>query len=168
MLGQLSQLIVAKDNPSSLEHAARTAVVAIVSTAVAGLFGLPEVYWAPITAFIVMQSTLGTSLPISAQRFAGTAIGAAVGAATIRYVGGSLWAFGIDVFIIGVVCAILRIERAAYLNAGVTLAIVMLVNRSAANAWLIGLHRFFEVSIGTAVGLLLSALWPEKLKGTSR
>jgi hypothetical protein len=39
--------------------------------------------------------------------------------------------------------------------------IVMLVTRST-SAWSIAIHRFFEVSIGIAVGLVLSALWPER------
>jgi uncharacterized membrane protein YccC len=81
-IDQLRKLIVAKENPSSITHSVRTAVAAVVSLLVARLFRLPEAYWAAISTLkIVMQSTLGTALPISAQRFAGTAVGAAVGAA---------------------------------------------------------------------------------------
>lgn len=108
-----------------------------------------------------MQSTLGAALPISAQRFAGTAIGAAIGAAVAAFFPGSIWAFGIAVFVIGVLCALLHIERGAYRYASVTLAIVMLVTRST-SVWLVALHRFLEVSLGIAVGLVLSALWPER------
>src|ERR1700732_1827606 len=111
---QLSKLIVAKENPSSLVNAARTAVAAVVSFLAARLFHLPEAHWATISTLIVMQSTLGAALPISVQRFAGTGIGAAVGAATASYFGGSIWAFGIAVLLIGVLCAVLRIERSAY------------------------------------------------------
>jgi len=77
--GQIGQLILTKDNPSTLEHSARTAVAAVVSLLVARLFRLPEAYWASISTLIVMQSTLGAALPISAQRFAGTAMGVIVG-----------------------------------------------------------------------------------------
>src|ERR1700738_1281829 len=80
-IGKLSRLIVARENPASPVDAARTAGAAIVSYLGARLFQLPEAYWAPISTLIVMQSTLGAALPISAQRFAGTGIGAAVGAA---------------------------------------------------------------------------------------
>lgn len=158
---QLSKLIVAKENPSSLVNAARTAVAAVVSYLAARLFHLPEAHWATISTLIVMQSTLGAALPISVQRFAGTGIGAAVGAATASYFGGSIWAFGIAVLLIGVLCAVLRIERSAYRYASITLAIVMLVTRSA-SVWLIAIHRFLEVSLGIAVGLMLSAVWPER------
>ena len=70
-------------------------------------------------------------------------------------------AFGIAVFVVGVVCAAFGVARSAYRYASITLAIVMLVERSA-SPWLIAVHRFFEVSLGIAVGLLLSALWPER------
>jgi hypothetical protein len=43
-------------------------------------------------------------------------------------------------------------------DANITLAIVMLVPRST-SARLVALHRFFEVSIGIAVGLALFAIW---------
>jgi len=158
---QLSKLIFTRENPSSLLNAARTAVAAIVSYLVARLFGLPEAYWAAISTLIVMQSTLGAALPVSVQRFAGTAIGAAVGAATATYFPGSVWAFGIAVFLVGIPCAGFRVERSAYRYASITLAIVMLVPRST-SAWLVAIHRFFEVSLGIAVGLMLSAFWPER------
>ena len=160
-IGQLSKLIVAKENPSSVVHATRTAVAAALSYFVARLFHLPDAYWSAISTLIVMQSTLGAALPISVQRFAGTAIGAVVGAATATYFGENVWAFGVAVFLVGVLCAVLRVERGAYRYASITLAIVMLVTRSR-GVWLIALHRFFEVSLGIAVGLLLSALWPER------
>jgi hypothetical protein len=55
-------------------------------------------------------------------------------------------------------CVVLRVERRAYRYASITLAIVMLVPRSSSGR-LVALHRFFEVSIGIAIGLLFFALW---------
>jgi uncharacterized membrane protein YccC len=160
-IGQLTKLIVARENPSSLGYAARTAVAAIVSFLISRLFRLPESYWAPISTLIAMQPTLGAALPISMQHFAGTGIGAAAGAVTASYFRGSLWAFGVALFLIGWLCAILHVERTAYRYASITLTIVMLVTRST-SVGLIAIHRFFEVSLGIAVGLVLSALWPER------
>jgi hypothetical protein len=37
----------------------------------------------------------------------------------------------------------------------------MLITRSNSK-WVIAFHRFSEVSIGIAVGLALTALWPER------
>jgi uncharacterized membrane protein YgaE (UPF0421/DUF939 family) len=154
-------MMIARENPSSLQHSARTAVAAVVSLLVARLFRLPEAYWAAITTLIVMQSTLGAALPISVQRFAGTAIGAAAGALAGTYFPGNALAFGISVFVIGIICALFRVERSAYRYASITLAIVMLVAH-ANSEWVIAVHRFFEVSIGIAVGLVITAVWPER------
>jgi uncharacterized membrane protein YccC len=160
-IGQLNKWIVTRENPASLVNAARTAVASLASYWVARLFHLPEVYWALVATLIVMQSTLGGALPVSVQRFAGTAIGAAVGSATATYFPGNIWVFAAAVFLIGALCTALRIERSAYRYASITLAIVMLVGRST-SGWLIAMHRFLEVSLGIAVGLALSALWPER------
>jgi uncharacterized membrane protein YccC len=62
---------------------------------------------------------------------------------------------------VGIVFAPLRLERSSYRYAGMTMAIVMLV--PAHSGWVLALHRFFEVSVGIAVGLVISALWPERL-----
>ena len=51
-------------------------------------------------------------------------------------------------------------ERTAYRYAGVTLAIIVLIPRPNA-AWIIALHRFFEVSVGILVALAVVAVWPE-------
>ena len=59
---------------------------------------------------------------------------------------------------IGLLCVALRVERSAYRYASITLAIVMLVPRSGSGR-LVAIHRFFEVSIGIAVGLAFFALW---------
>jgi uncharacterized membrane protein YccC len=114
---QLSRFIVARDNPPSLVLAARTAVAAVASYLIARLFRLPEAYWAPISTVIGMGSTLGAALPVSVQHFAGTAIGAAVGAVTATYLHGSIWTFGIAVLLIGSLFAVLRVERSAYRDA---------------------------------------------------
>jgi len=140
-------------------------VAAVASYLVARLFHLPEAYWAAMSALIAMQSGLGTALPISVQYFVGTGIGAAVGAVTAAHFGDSVWAFGLAVFLIGLLCAVLRVERSAYRYASVTLVIVMLITRST-GVWVIAIHRFFEVSLGIVVGLLLSEFWPERASGT--
>src|SRR6516162_4026929 len=69
-------------------------------------------------------------------------------------------AFGAGVFVLGLICVLLHIGRNAFRYAGTTLAIVMLVAR-AEPAWMIAVHRFLEISVGIAVGVLLTAVWPE-------
>jgi uncharacterized membrane protein YgaE (UPF0421/DUF939 family) len=144
-----------------LAHSARTTVAAVVSLLVARLFRLPEAYWAPITTLVIAQSSLGTALKVSEQRFVGTALGAVVGAIAATYFGPSALVFAVGVFLLGPLCILVRSDRSAYRFAGVTLAIVSLVPR-ADPAWSIAFHRFALVVIGIAVALLLAVVWPEK------
>jgi uncharacterized membrane protein YccC len=141
-------------------HSVRTAVAVVVSLLAARLFRLPESYWAGITTLIVMQSTLGAAWTISKQRLVGTALGATMGALLGGYFGANVAIFGAGVFILGVICAWLHIERNAYRYAGITLAIVTLIAHTQPT-WIIAIHRFLEISVGIAVGLALTAAWPE-------
>ena len=141
-------------------HAVRTAIAAVASLLIARLFRLPEAYWASIATLIVMQSTLGAAWTVSKDRLAGTALGATAGAVLATYTGSNVAAFGVGLFAVGVLCTILRITRAAYRYAGITLVIVMLTARTQPS-WIVALHRFVEISVGIAVGLILTAVWPE-------
>jgi uncharacterized membrane protein YccC len=149
-----------RDDQVNLIHSARTTVAAVASLLIARLFKLPETYWAAITTIVVMQSTLGAALIVSGQRFVGTALGAAMGALLVTYFGSSIAAFGAGVFIAGMICAALHLHKNAFRFAGVTLAIVMLVSGTRP-VLVLATHRFVEVSIGIAVGLILTALWPQ-------
>lgn len=140
--------------------AARTALAAGGSLAVAKLLGLPEAYWAPITAVVVTQSTLAASWITSRQRVIGTALGAAVGVLCSRPAAQGPLAFTALMFLLGLICVWLRLDQKAYRFAGITYAIIVLMSRSEP-AWLVGLHRFVEVSTGITISLLVSALWQE-------
>jgi uncharacterized membrane protein YgaE (UPF0421/DUF939 family) len=143
-----------------LVHSVRTAVAAVVSVLVAQLFRLPETYWAPVTTLVITQSSLGAALKVSWQRFVGTALGAVVGGIVATYFGPRVAVFGICVFLLGLLCALVRSDRTAYRFGGVTLAIVMLVPK-AAPAWLLAFHRFAEVTVGIVVALVMAQVWPE-------
>ena len=143
-----------------LMHSARTAVTAVVSLLLAQLFRLPQSYWAPITTIVITQSSLGSALAVSWQRFLGTLLGASVGAALAYGFSTYRFIFGASVFILGLLCALARVDRNAYRFGGVTLAIVLLVPKTEP-AWRLAFHRFAEVSIGIAVALLMTLVWPE-------
>ena len=155
------------ENLPSVIHSIRTAFAATLSFAVARLFGLPEAYWAAIATLVVMQSTLGATLLISIERVAATALGALGGALVATYFAGNLLVFAAAVFVLGLLSAAFRMEKTAYRYAGVTLAIIVLIPRSHA-AWIVALHRFFEVSVGILVALALAAVWPERQPGSAK
>jgi len=142
-------------------HAVRTTLAAVASLLFARLFKMPEAYWAAITTMIVMQSTLGAALTISRHRLVGTALGASMGALTTIYLGRNVACFGLVILVLGLICALLHLERTAYRYAGITATIVMLVVRSQA-VWIIAMHRFIEISIGIVIVLAATALWPEQ------
>ncbi|HUD47099.1 MAG TPA: FUSC family protein [Candidatus Baltobacteraceae bacterium] len=146
---------------NSLVFPAKTTIAAVVALVVAQLVGLPEAYWAPITAVVVVQSDFGTSLTTGWQRLAGTALGAFVGALLATYLGQGVIVFALGVFGVGLIAAALRLGRPANRFAAITIAIVLLITRDG-RPWIVALHRFLEVSVGISVGLLLSAVWPEK------
>ena len=153
----------------ALTHSARTAVAAVASIVMARLFRLPETYWATVTTLIVMQADAGAALTLSVRRLIGTALGVVIAALLATYFGPNVLAFGAGIFILGVLCALLGrvsrrlpeyLDRTAYRYGSIALTIVMLVVRYN-SAWVVALHRFIEVSIGIAVGLALTTLWPE-------
>ena len=151
-------------NLPSVNHSARTAVAAALSFVIARLFRLPEAYWAAIATVVVMESTWRATLASSVQRIVATALGACAGALVATYFGASALAFGISAFLLGLFCWLARLEKGAYRYACVTLAIVMLVPRLT-TPWAGAVHRFFEVSLGIAVALGVTALWPERESG---
>jgi uncharacterized membrane protein YccC len=159
-MANVQSWLAAELNRQALVHSARTAVAVLVSLAVARVFRLPEAYWAAITTLVVMQSTLGAALEVSWKRFAGTALGALIGAGVAAYFPPSILVFAVVIFGIGLLSAALHLDRTAYRFASITLAIIMLVERHKP-AWVIATHRFVEVSVGIGVALALTAIWPE-------
>jgi uncharacterized membrane protein YgaE (UPF0421/DUF939 family) len=155
---------------ATLEHAVRTAVSAVLSLLTAQVCGLPETYWAAITTLIVMQSSMQAVVLISVRRLMGTALGAAGGALLVTYFGPSVLFFGIGIFLLGVLCELLGkvharlpqyLDRTAFRYSSITMAIVMLIPHRG-SPYLVGLHRFIEVSIGIVVALVVTSVWPER------
>jgi uncharacterized membrane protein YgaE (UPF0421/DUF939 family) len=126
------------------------------------LLKLPEYYWAPISAIVIIQSTIDPKT-LAWQRFAGTALGAAMGALIGTVLPASptnTWVYAGAIFLAGVVCVLLRF-RGAYRFAAITLSIVLLIAHTRV-AWIVAWHRFVEVSLGIAVALAIALLWPVK------
>src|SRR5205814_3666320 len=149
-----------QENLPSITHAVRTAVAATVSVLIARLVQMPEAYWAAIATLVVMQSTLGATLTLSFERIVATAVGASVGALEANCFGGNLVAFALAIVLIGLLSIAFRLEKTAYRYASITLAIIVLIPRTAA-PWIVALHRFLEVSAGIIVALAVVAVWPE-------
>jgi uncharacterized membrane protein YccC len=127
----------------------------------AQMLKLPEFYWAPISTIVILLSTINP-FTLAWQRFAGTALGAVLGAliATSMHPAWSplLWlVYGLGIFVAGILSALLRIGT-AYRFTAITLTIVLLIPH-AASPWVVAWHRFIEVSLGIAVALAVTAIW---------
>ncbi len=141
---------------AALIHSVRTAVASVVSLLLARALKLPESYWAPISTIVVVLSTVNPTT-VAWQRFAGTALGAALGALIAMYFHPTWIVYGLGIVLCGFLSALLRITG-AYRFAAITLSIVLLVAHLR-SPWIVALHRFIEVSLGIAVGLLATVLW---------
>jgi uncharacterized membrane protein YccC len=141
---------------AALIHSARTAVASVAAMLLARSLKLPEFYWAPISTIVVLLSTVNP-MTVAWQRFAGTALGAALGALMAMYLRPTGIVYGSGILLCGILCALLRITS-AYRFAAITLSIVLLIAHSRPPG-IVALDRFVEVSLGIAVGLLATVLW---------
>jgi uncharacterized membrane protein YccC len=149
-----------KENLPSVWHAVRTAIAATLSVVLARLVALPEAYWAVIATLVVMQSPLSSTVPLAIQRIVASALGASLGIIESTYFGANLVAFALTVFVLGLLSMAFRLERVGYSYAGMTLAIIVLIQRPEA-PWITAAHRFAEVSLGILVALAVVAVWRE-------
>jgi uncharacterized membrane protein YgaE (UPF0421/DUF939 family) len=140
----------------ALVVSARTAVATVVSLLLARSLKMPEFYWAPISTLVILLSTINP-LTLAWQRFAGTALGAFLGAVIATYFHANWIVYGGGIFLCGLLSAILRVGS-AFRFAAITLSIVLLITHSSP-PWIVAVHRFIEVSVGIAVALLVTLIW---------
>jgi uncharacterized membrane protein YgaE (UPF0421/DUF939 family) len=144
-------------NRHSVLDSVRTAFAAVAAMLLARLLKLPEYYWAPISAIVVVQSTIPPRT-LGWQRFVGTALGAVLGAAVATYFRPTAVAYAVGIVLCGLLAWSLRVGG-AYRVAAITLSIILLIPRARA-PWITGWHRFLEVSLGIAVALVVTTVWP--------
>jgi uncharacterized membrane protein YgaE (UPF0421/DUF939 family) len=140
----------------ALVVSARTAVATVVSLLLARSFKMPEFYWAPISTLVILLSTINP-LTLAWQRFAGTALGAFLGAVIATYFHANWIVYGGGIFLCGLLSAILRVGS-AFRFAAITLSIVLLITHTSP-PWIVAVHRFIEVSVGIAVAVLVTLIW---------
>jgi uncharacterized membrane protein YccC len=134
---------------------ARLLIAALLSYAVAQALHMPQSYWAAITALVIVQATVGATLGAGIDRIVGTLIGAIVGAVVAmgRYHGVS------DLVLLAVALmplSILAAVRPTYRIAPVTAVITLLAGGDLQAPWIPALHRVVEISLGTAIGIIVS------------
>ncbi|HYW39416.1 MAG TPA: FUSC family protein [Terriglobales bacterium] len=148
-------------NRDSVLDSVRTAFAAVAAMLLARLLKMPEYYWAPISTIVIIQSTIPRRT-LGWQRFVGTALGAVLGAALATFFRPSAVVYGLGILLCGLLAWSLR-AGGAYRFAGITLSIILLIPRTRA-PWITGWHRFLEVSLGIAVALVVTMVWPQAKK----
>lgn len=146
-------------NRDSLIDSLRTTLGAVIALLLARLLKMPEFYWAPISTIVIVQSTV-PPMTVGWQRFVGTALGAALGATFATFFPPNAFIYAFGILLCGLLAFLLRVG-AAYRFAGITLSIVLLIPHNRP-PWIIGWHRFLEVSLGIAVALVITIVWPQK------
>jgi len=159
-----SKGILARVKSDSILDSLRTTISAVIALLLARLLKLPEYYWAPISTIVVVQSTIPPRT-LGWQRFVGTALGAVLGAAIATFFSPSAWVYAVGIFLCGMLAWLLRVGG-AYRFAAITLSIILLINRGRP-PWIVAWHRFLEVSLGIAVALLVTTVWPLVKKAPS-
>ena len=157
--GQKESGFLTQEKRAMLLLAAKTAMAAGICYWLALLAGLHDGYWGSITAIIVLQSNVGSTVNASRDRLIGTLIGAAFGA-VYSMLGEGLWTYLPAVITAMVVCSLLGLKNSSRL-AGVTVTILMLVHSTGSEAfskWTQPLHRVLEVLLGIVVALAFSTL----------
>lgn len=138
-----------------LIHAAKTALAATLCWALARAFGLHDGYWGSISAIIVLQSNVGSTVNASRDRILGTVIGAVFGFSFSLF-GVLPWNYILAVFAAVLVCGLLGLRSSSRL-AGVTITIVMLI-QSVGSRWGLAFDRVVEVLLGIVVALAVTTL----------
>lgn len=148
------------DSVATFKIAVKTGVAALFTDIGAHLLGLSSPAWAVVSAVIVMQANLGSSLNASGQRLVGTAVGAAIGALLSSLAPQNAVVLGLGMTITILTCAALRVYE-SFRIATVTLAIVVLTGTG--SPWLFGAERFLDVTLGISVALAVTVgLWPSR------
>ena len=158
-----SKGILSGFNRNAVLDSARTALAAVAALLLARLLKMPEYYWAPISTIVIIQSTIPPHM-LGWQRFVGTALGAVLGVVMATFFRPTVVIYAIGIVLCGLLAWTLRVGG-AYRFAAITLSIVLLIPRARA-PWITGWHRFLEVSLGIAVALVVTTVWPLTKKTT--
>ena len=143
-------------------HAFKTTLAAVLCWWIAKLAGLHDGYWGSISAIIVLQSYVGSTVTASRERLIGTFVGAGFGFLFSQW-DALPWNFVCALMAAFLLCGLLGLKNSLRL-AGVTVCIVMLVHKVGSH-WSIALGRIGEVALGIVVALAVSTLvFPDRAR----
>jgi len=134
----------------------KTATAACLALVAYRATGLPGATWAPISALVVMQTSLHTSFKSSMARFWANLIGAGVGAACALAIPQTLAALAVGIVATGVICHYLNLDDSRRPGfAAVAIVLLTLQGDVVRGAT----ERVIGVVVGCFVALVVSLVW---------
>jgi uncharacterized membrane protein YgaE (UPF0421/DUF939 family) len=150
----------------SWQHPLMTGVAAVLALVLARALHLRDVYWAAISAVVVMQPEAVLTISASRDRVLGTAVGAAMGWLAALIWHGNVLVFGLAVVISLTACHALGLKNASRL-CGATICLVALVPAEGPK-WRLALDRFVVVSFGIVIAVAISLVLDRWVKFRER
>jgi uncharacterized membrane protein YccC len=154
--------ILSWEHKRLLVHAAKTALAAALCWWLAMRFGLHDGYWGSISAIIVLQSDVGSTVGASRERLLGTLIGALLGFSF------SLFGPLVVSYILALLAAVIISGLLGFRNSSrlacVTITIIMLVHQQGPR-WDLAIDRVGDVLLGIVVALAVTAfVFPDRAR----
>ena len=147
-----------RQHTAELRHALRVVIAVVAAFAVVKLAGLPQGWWAVITALLVVQTSVGGSLKAALDRLWGTIAGALYGALVAIVIPHATdIGLGAAIAVAILPLAYLAAVNAIFRVAPVTALIVMLpIYGHSADPFVSAFDRVFEIVIGNIVALAVT------------
>lgn len=145
-------------NQAHLLHGFKTGLAAVIAYTAAQLLSLKFGYWAALSAVIVMQINVADSIRMCLYRFSGTAVGAAIGIASIMIFPETPYMTELALFLSMAFCAYMTRYNVRYKMAAITACIVLLASVGEPGRVGYGLFRVLEITLGVTSAFLTSVL----------
>lgn len=136
--------------------AIRVMVASFLSFMLARTLGLPQGYWVMLTAVIVMQSNIGSSLRAATDRLTGTAVGALGGFLATLVATNGLVAEGLVIALVLGPLAFLSASNPRFKIAPITAIIVVLSRTGHEPAFWLAVERVAEIVLGGFIGVAVA------------
>jgi len=140
----------------AITFSAKAAVAAVLAVPCYNLSGFPGAGWAAISAVLVSQPTVGSSLKASLTQVTANLIGALIGALLGAWLGHTLLAMAIGILLTGLACHSCKLDNTLRPAFG---AVVIVIFTSDVPKWSGPLDRIVAVVIGCLCGLVVGFLF---------
>ena len=138
----------------------QTAVAAVLAMGLAQALQLPDAYWAPISAIVCSFDETDIAYKTARRRLIGTFLGVLIAALQISFVPYGLFAYGMAVALLGLLCSAFQLHSSSLRFGGIALTVVV-VSADRSSVWQVSGTRFVDVALGVIIALLVVRCWPK-------